>query len=69
VIFLWGPGELDYVKDALALSSGGHILAPAFDLLDLAFDYAEMAPRILQGALADLLKQRGILADTAAEAR
>ena len=32
-------------------------------LLDLAFDYAEMAPRILQGALADLLKQRGILAD------
>ena len=34
-------------------------------LLDLAFDYAEMAPRILQGALADLLKQRGILADIA----
>jgi hypothetical protein len=34
-------------------------------LLDLAFDYAEMAPRILQGALANLLKQRGILADTA----
>lgn len=32
-------------------------------LLDLAFDYAEMAPRILQGALSDLLKQRGILAD------
>src|SRR5512146_1200927 len=32
-------------------------------LLDLAFDYAEMAPRILQGALADLLKQRGILRD------
>lgn len=32
-------------------------------LLDLAFDYAEMAPRILQGALADLLKQRGILVD------
>jgi len=32
-------------------------------LLDLAFDYAEMAPRILQGALADLLKQRGVLAD------
>ena len=36
-------------------------------LLDLAFDYAEMAPRILQGALADLLKQRGILRDTNAE--
>lgn len=36
-------------------------------LLDLAFDYAEMAPRILQGALADLLKQRGILADAATE--
>lgn len=32
-------------------------------LLDLAFDYAEMAPRVLQGALSDLLKQRGILAD------
>lgn len=36
-------------------------------LLDLAFDYAEMAPRILQGALADLLKQRGILRDTSEE--
>ena len=34
-------------------------------LLDLAFDYAEMAPRILQGALADLLKKRGVLADVA----
>ncbi len=34
-------------------------------LLDLAFDYAEMAPRILNGALADLLKQRGLLHDTA----
>ena len=33
-------------------------------LLDLAFDYAEMAPRILNGALADLLKQRGLLRDT-----
>ncbi len=32
-------------------------------LLDLVFDYAEMAPRILQGALADLLKKRGVLAD------
>lgn len=27
-------------------------------LLDLAFDYAELAPRILQGALADLLRDR-----------
>jgi hypothetical protein len=32
-------------------------------LLDLAFDYAEMAPRILNGALSDLLKQRGLLRD------
>ena len=37
-------------------------------LLDLAFDYAEMAPRILQGALADLLKRRGVLADVAISA-
>jgi len=36
-------------------------------LLDLAFDYAEMAPRILSGALADLLKQRGILRDADAQ--
>lgn len=36
-------------------------------LLDLAFDYAEMAPRILQGALADLLKKRGMLADVTTE--
>ncbi len=34
-------------------------------LLDLAFDYAEMAPRVLQGALADLLKKRGMLAEVA----
>lgn len=36
-------------------------------LLDLAFDYAEMAPRILQGALSDLLKERGILRDVTLE--
>ena len=36
-------------------------------LLDLAFDYAEMAPRILHGALSDLLKQRGILRDANTE--
>ncbi|HZW24880.1 MAG TPA: hypothetical protein VFF26_05295 [Gallionella sp.] len=35
-------------------------------LLDLAFDYAEMAPRILNGALSDLLKERGILRDAEA---
>lgn len=29
-------------------------------LLDLAFDYAELAPRIIQGALGDLLAQRAI---------
>lgn len=32
-------------------------------LLDLAFDYAEFAPRILEGALSDLLKQRGVIED------
>lgn len=36
-------------------------------LLDLAFDYAEMAPRILNGALSDLLKERGILRDATPE--
>ena len=34
-------------------------------LLDLAFDYAEFAPRILEGALSDLLKQRGVLEEHA----
>ncbi len=34
-------------------------------LLDLAFDYAEFAPRILEGALSDLLKQRGVIEDRA----
>ncbi|HAT73244.1 MAG TPA: hypothetical protein DCS63_10560 [Elusimicrobia bacterium] len=36
VIFLWGPGELDYVKAAMAASSEKHLLCPDFDLLDLA---------------------------------
>lgn len=36
-------------------------------LLDLAFDYAEMAPRVLNGALSDLLKQRGFLRDATLE--
>lgn len=35
-------------------------------LLDLAFDYADFAPRILEGALSDLLKQRKVLEDTSA---
>ncbi len=34
-------------------------------LLDLAFDYAEFAPRILEGALSDLLKQHGVLESVA----
>lgn len=32
-------------------------------LLDLAFDYAELAPRIINGALGDLLKQRAAAAE------
>ena len=36
VVFLWGPGELDYVKAALALAGTKHLLAPDFDMLDLA---------------------------------
>jgi len=36
VVFLWGPGELDYVKAALALAREKHLLCPDFDLLDLA---------------------------------
>ena len=36
VVFLWGPGELDYVKSAMALAAEHHILCPDFDLLDLA---------------------------------
>lgn len=38
-------------------------------LLDLAFDYAEFAPRILEGALSDLLKQRGVLEERVSEER
>jgi len=33
-------------------------------LLDLAFDYAELAPRILQGTLADVLKKRAAAAES-----
>ncbi|MDO8805643.1 MAG: glycosyltransferase family 9 protein [Elusimicrobiota bacterium] len=36
VIFLWGPGELDYVKAAAAAARKKHLLCPDFDLLDLA---------------------------------
>ncbi|MBI5744288.1 MAG: glycosyltransferase family 9 protein [Elusimicrobia bacterium] len=36
VVFLWGPGELDYVKAAMAAASARHLLCPDFDLLDLA---------------------------------
>lgn len=36
VVFLWGPGELDYVKEAMASAKGRHSLCPDFDLLDLA---------------------------------
>lgn len=34
-------------------------------LLDLVFDYAEIAPRILQGTLTDVLKKRASAADDA----
>lgn len=36
VVFLWGPGELDYIKAAMASAKEKHLLAPDFDLLDLA---------------------------------
>ncbi len=36
VVFLWGPGELDYVKAAMAAAAEKHLLCPDFDLLDLA---------------------------------
>jgi len=36
VVFLWGPGELDYVKAAMGAAAGRHLLCPDFDLLDLA---------------------------------
>lgn len=35
-VFLWGPGELDYVKAAMASAKEKHLLCPDFDLLDLA---------------------------------
>ncbi len=35
VAFLWGPGELDYVRSVMALSKKPHLLCPDFDLLDL----------------------------------
>jgi len=36
VVFLWGPGERGYVEAALAAAKEPHLLAPDFDLLDLA---------------------------------
>ncbi len=36
VVFLWGPGEQDYVKAAMSAAAGKHLLCPDFDLLDLA---------------------------------
>ncbi|MCX5791125.1 MAG: glycosyltransferase family 9 protein [Elusimicrobia bacterium] len=36
VVFLAGPGELDYVKTALAAAEERHLPCPGFDLLDLA---------------------------------
>ncbi|HBE88759.1 MAG TPA: hypothetical protein DDW67_06420 [Elusimicrobia bacterium] len=36
VVFLWGPGELDYVRSVMALSKERHLLCPDFDLMDLA---------------------------------
>jgi ADP-heptose:LPS heptosyltransferase len=35
-VFLWGPGELDYVKAAMGEAEEKHLLCPDFDLLDLA---------------------------------
>lgn len=35
-VFLWGPGELEYVKAAMAAAGRSHLLCPDFDLLDLA---------------------------------
>jgi len=36
VVFLWGPGEFEYVKAAMAAAREKHLLCPDFDLLDLA---------------------------------
>ena len=36
MVFLWGPGELDYVKTAMSAAKEKHLLCPDFDLLDLS---------------------------------
>lgn len=36
IIFLWGPGEEDYIKSAMALCKKKHICSGDFDVLDLA---------------------------------
>ncbi|KAF0126563.1 MAG: heptosyltransferase III [Elusimicrobia bacterium] len=35
VVFLWGPGEMDYVRSVMALAKEPHLLCPDLDLLDL----------------------------------
>lgn len=35
-VFLWGPGERDYVRTAMSFAAKPHLLCPDFDLLDLA---------------------------------
>ncbi|MDD5687072.1 MAG: glycosyltransferase family 9 protein [Elusimicrobia bacterium] len=36
VIFIWGPGELDYVQSAMSLCKKKHLLCDDFNILDLA---------------------------------
>lgn len=36
IIFLWGPGELEYVKDAVSRCQKKHILCDNFDILESA---------------------------------
>jgi ADP-heptose:LPS heptosyltransferase len=36
IIFLWGPGELEYVKDTMSLCKRKHLLCDDLDILDLA---------------------------------
>ncbi|MDA8132339.1 MAG: glycosyltransferase family 9 protein [Elusimicrobia bacterium] len=36
VVFLWGPGELEYVKSAMSAARDRHLLCPDLGLLELA---------------------------------
>ncbi|MBN1384995.1 MAG: glycosyltransferase family 9 protein [Elusimicrobia bacterium] len=36
IIFLWGPGEVDHIKNAMSLCKRKHIYSDDFDVLDLA---------------------------------